>query len=366
MAMFERVVGGVRGLLRKKQVEHDLDEELRAYLETAVEQKMSAGMSRDEAVRAARVDMGSLEATKDRVRDVGWETVVDSFWQDVRYAIRGLRASPGFTAVAVLTLALGIGANTAIFSVVNSLLLRALPVAEPQRLVTISGSGTTDRWGLSVWSYATWNEIRRHAQLFDGALAWDSQRFNLAQGGEAQPVDGLYVSGGFFTTLGVPALLGRTFSPADDVRGGGPDGPVSVISYGLWQRRFGGAASVIGTQLVVEGVPFTIVGVTPPEFFGAEVGRTFDVALPITAEELIRGKNTNLDNRDASWLTLMLRLKPGQPLAAATAALRAVQPQIREGALPQNVPARVRENFLRSPLTLLAAATGTSSIARAI
>jgi putative ABC transport system permease protein len=362
MALLGRIIGGVRALFHKTQVEREMDEELRAYLEIAVEEKMSAGMRREAAVRAARVEMGGLEAVKDQVRDAGWESTADSVWQDVRYAVRGLRHSPGFATVAILTLALGIGTNTAIFSVVNTLLLRALPVTEPQRLATISGSGTTDRWGLSVWSYAMWDEIRRRAQLFDGALAWDLQRFNLAQSGETDPVDGLYVSGGFFTTLGVPALLGRTFSSADDVRGGGPDGPVSVISYGFWQRRFGGATSVIGTELVVEGMPFTIIGVTPPEFFGAEVGRTFDVALPLTAEELIRGKNTNLDDKDASWLVLMLRLKPGQSLAAATAALRAVQPQIREGALPQNVPARVRENFLRRPLTLLAAATGTSSM----
>ena len=142
--------------------------------------------------------------------------------------------------------------------------------------------------------------------MFDGAVAWSGgdarDRLNLSTaGGDVQAVDGAYVSGDFFTTLGVPALLGRTFTAADDVRGGGPDGPVAVISHGMWQRRFGGAANVIGTSVVIERIPFTIIGVTPREFFGAEVGRTFDVAVPLNAEQLVRGKESDID-RGASWL----------------------------------------------------------------
>ena len=134
MTLIRRVVAGFRALLRKKQIEREMDEEIRAYLEIAAEQKMSAGMRREDAMRAARVAIGGVEAVKDQVRDVGWESVIESVWKDVRYAVRGLRRSPGFATVAILTLALGIGANTAIFSVVNSLLLRALPVSEPQAL----------------------------------------------------------------------------------------------------------------------------------------------------------------------------------------------------------------------------------------
>src|SRR6266851_2179438 len=194
--------------------------------------------------------------------------------QDFRLAYRALRGTPIVTAVLVLSLALGIGANTAIFSLVNSLVLRTLPVREPQQLAIVTGGGSPSQ----AYPYATWEEFRKRAAAFDSVCARGTTRFDLAQGGEVQRVDGLYASGDFFATLGVPALLGRTFSAADDVRGGGTDGAVVVISYAFWQRHFGGALSVLGTSLVVEHVPVTIVGVTPPEFFGTEVGRAFDVA----------------------------------------------------------------------------------------
>ena len=192
--------------------------------------------------------------------------------QDIRLAIRSLRATPVVTVVAALSLALGIGANTAIFSLVNGLLLRALPVADPDRLVVVNEATTTS--GNSAWTFAIWDNIRQRSQAFDGALAWGSPRFNLAQAGEQQPVDGLYVTGQYFSALGVPALVGRTITEDDDVRGGGKDGPVAVISYAFWQRQFGGAANAVGQSLVVERVPFTIIGVTPPEFFGSEIGRS--------------------------------------------------------------------------------------------
>jgi predicted permease len=307
--------------------------------------------------------MGSLEAVKDHTRDVGWEAGLGSVGQDVRYAVRMLSKSPGFLLVAVLTLALGIGANTAIFSIVNSLLLRPLPVPEPDRLVTIS-SDFAVRFGFTAgagWNYPMWDRLRQRAEAFDGALAFTAETFNLAQAGERQPVDGLYVSGEFFTTVGVPALLGRTFTPADDVRGGGPDGPVAVISYRLWQRRFGGAASAIGTPVTIEGVPFTIVGVTPPEFLHVEVGRTFDVAVPLGTQPLTRGKGAAIDQPRALILIVMLRLKPKQSLEAATATLRAMQPDIL-GVTPEEL-ARVKPPNLAEPFTLVPASAGTSGAA---
>jgi len=281
---------------------------------------------------------------------------------DLRLAIRSLRATPIVTAVAVVSLALGIGANTAIFSLVNSLLLRALPVKAPQQLALVTDDPAR---GITSWTNPIWEELRdRRAALFGDAFAWSSTRFNLSKGGETEFVDGLWASGTMFDTLGVAAMLGRTFTEADDRRGGGPDGPVAVISYSFWQRRFGGAADAIGRSLTLERVPFTIVGVTPPDFFGPEVGRAFDVAVPIGAEPLVRGKESFLDARSTWWLTVMARLKDGQSIDAVTAALRAMQPQIRDATQPPDWRPADLATYLKDPFTLVAASTGSSQMRR--
>lgn len=282
--------------------------------------------------------------------------------QDLRLAIRSLRATPIVTAVAGLSLALGIGANTAIFSLVNSLVLRALPVVEPQRLATVtSGTSVTQ----DVWTYAAWEELQQRPQLFAGSIAWTRRLFNLVPSGEVQLVEGLFVSGDFFRVLGVPAVRGRTFTAADDVRGGGPDGAVVVISYAFWQRQFGGASSAIGARLTVDLMPFTIIGVTPPNFFGVEVGRSFDLALPIGSQPILRsGQDTILDQRSAPWLNVMVRLHPLQSIEAATDALRAVQPEIRAAAMPHDVSAARQALFMSVPVSLTQATTGLSSLRR--
>ena len=215
---------------------------------------------------------------------------------------------PIVTLVAVASLALGIGANTAIFSVINSLLLRTLPVKDPARLVLITDGAATH---VRAWSYPVWTEIHQRPELFESAAAWSFTRFNLSEGGETQFIDGIWASGSFFETLGVPALLGRTFTDADDARrGGGSDGPVAVISYGFWQRRFGGAPDVVGRTLSLDGVAFTIVGVTRPEFSGPEVGRLFDAIVPLGTEPLVRGTDSFLDDSGVTFLTMVARLGP--------------------------------------------------------
>ena len=275
--------------------------------------------------------------------------------QDLRDAFRSLVATPVVSVVAILSLALGIGANTAIFSILDSLILRTLPVKEPQRLVMI------DR---GSWTNPIWEAIRDRQQPFDGATAWSPTRFNLAAGGQTELVDGVWASGRFFEVLGTSAILGRTFAPDDDRRGGGPDGPVAVISYGFWQRRFGGSADVIGKPLMVERVSYTIIGVTPPEFFGAEVGRTFDVAIPIGTEPLVRGRESSLDRRSHWWLNVTLRLKPGQDIEAGATALRGMQPQIREATMPQDWPDHYKKTYLQDAFTVVPAATGSSGLRR--
>jgi predicted permease len=279
---------------------------------------------------------------------------------DLRDAWRALRATPIVTAVAILSLALGIGANTAIFSIIDSLLLRSLPVRAPERLALVK-QRPTDLYG--SWTNPFWEQIRdRRRQIFETAFAFSSTRFDLASGGEADYVQGLWVSGDFFDGLGVQALLGRTLTDADDRRGGGPDGPVAVISYSYWQRRFGGAADALGKTIQLDRVPFTIVGVTPPGFFGPEVGRRFEVAIPIGAEPLVRGRDTALDKRSTWWLRVMVRLKDGQTLAAAEQALRGVQPQVREATIPQGWRPDNVARYLATPLVLHPASSGVSGL----
>jgi predicted permease len=284
--------------------------------------------------------------------------------QDLRLAVRSLRATPIVTAVAIVSLTLGIGANTAIFTLVNGLLLRALPVADPQRLV-ILGSKTALRQGWEgQWSYQVWDQIRQRPELFDGAVTWSAARFNLAGGGKSQFVDGLWTNSSFFKTLGVPLLLGRTFTDADDVRGGGPSGAVAVLSYGFWQRHFGGTAEAVGRIISLDDVPFTIIGVTPPNFLGLDVGHTFDVIAPLGDEPLVHGRETWFDQRGGYWFTIMARLKAGQTRDAATAALQDVQRQIWEATVPRNARPEYRERYLAESFSLVPAMTGTSTLRR--
>jgi putative ABC transport system permease protein len=349
-------------LLRQRQVDEDLAEEMdfhRAMTQRAIEDR---GVDPAEAAFAARRAFGSAALAGDRSRDVWIPRWLQGIGQDVRLAVRTLFANQIVSVVAVLSLALGIGANTAIFSLVNSLVLRALPVRDPARLVLIT-DGVPTR--LRVWSYAVWHEIHQRRELFDSTAAWSFTRFNLASGGETQLVDGLWASGSFFETLGVPAVLGRTFSEADDRRGGGPDGPVTVISYGYWQRQFGGAADVIGRTLRLDSLPFTIVGVTPPDFFGADVGRTFDVVVPLGDEPLIRGRETYLDSTGTMFLTVIARLRTEQSTDSAIAGLRRVQSEIREATLGDLVKRgrkQALDRYLKTPFALTPAATGYSGL----
>jgi putative ABC transport system permease protein len=274
---------------------------------------------------------------------------------DIRDAFRTLKATPVVTLVAILSLALGIGANTAIFSILDSLMLKSLPVKVPDRLAILGAGQDRDSW-----TYPIWERVRDRRDLFDGAFAYSSSRFNLSRTAQTEFVDGFWGSGRIFEVLGVPAILGRTFTEADDRRGGGPDGPVAVVSYRYWQSKFDGAANVIGQTLPIERVPYTIVGVTPPEFFGIEVGRTFDVAIPFGTEPLVRGKESALDRRSSWWMSIVVRLKPGQTLAAGTAAIRGVQAQIREATIPPNFRTEDKERYLTEAFTLIPASTGNS------
>ena len=320
-------------LLRLSRHDDDLREEIETHRSLRQDALERDGLGPDDANRASRRAMGNVPLAVEDARDVWAVRVLDQTKQDVRDAIRGLRKSPGFAFVAITTLALGIGANTALFSIFSSLILRPLPVRDPGSLALLTNGS---------WSYPIWEEIRaREAELFDGAFAWSPQRLDLSASGRSDPVDGAYVSGRLFDVLGVTAIRGRMIAPADD-GGAAQDGPVAVISHRLWRQRFAGASDVVGRQLTVQRVPFTIVGVMPPGFFGPDVGRMMDVMLPFAAEPLIRGKESRLGSKGSWWLQIMVRLKPELGLEQANAALRAAQPQIVEGASRYSSTSRSR------------------------
>jgi predicted permease len=278
--------------------------------------------------------------------------------RDLRLAIRSLRATPIVSAVAILSLALGIGANTAIFSIMDGLLLRPLPVSEPDRLAILSGGMPTYPLIPQLPGYTApiWTAMRDRAEAFDGTCAWAPARLDLARGGEVQPVDGMLTSGDFFKVLGVRAVQGRTFTPEDDVAGAAP---VVVISYRLWQRQFGGAPDVLGRPLTIERARFIIVGVLPPAFYGPEIGRAFDIAIPIATAPVIGRRNL----LDAWVFRIVIRLKADQSMDAATAMMRRLQPAIRDAGAPQ-AASYPDLDILKTSLTVAPAATATSALRR--
>jgi predicted permease len=290
---------------------------------------------------------------------------VSSFWQEFRYALRLLRLSPGFTLVALLTLALGIGANTAIFQLIDSIRLRTIPVKNPQELGTVR---IADRhWGSGQFSsqysqltFAMWEQIRKRQEGFSEMAVWSDQRFNLATGGEVRYARGIRVSGEFFHVIGVKPILGRLVGPTDDQPGCGTT--AANISYAFWQRNFSGHPSAVGKRLTLDGNSFEVVGITPPGFNGVSVGDTFDVAVPICVEPVLSPRNNRLTIRHAWWLASIGRLKPGWTIARASAQINAVTPVILQETIPPFYDAEGVKKFLDYKLGAFPASAGFSRL----
>jgi putative ABC transport system permease protein len=289
--------------------------------------------------------------------------IIESLVRDLRFALGVMRRTPIVSGVAMLSLALGIGANVAVFNLVNALMLKALPIHAPEQLVVL-GQPPRDpgRQPNRSFTYPQWEYLRDHQDFFATVLAAGNARFNLQAGGEARPATGLYVNGRFLDALGVRPYVGRTFTEADDRRGGGADGPVTMISYPFWQREYGGRTEVVGQIIHLDGHAFTIIGVTPPEFFGITVGRSFDVAVPFGAEPLVRGAESVLDRRSAWWLNVLARLAPGQTIEQASARFEAFRPGLRDATMPQDWRPQDQQNYLATPYQLDPAATGISGL----
>jgi len=277
--------------------------------------------------------------------------------QDLRYALRQLSKNPGFTAVAVLTLALGIGANTAIFSLIDAVLLRFLPVQRPQELVELRRS---DRMrgddATPSFTNPLWEQMRDKQNSFSGVFAWSTDRFDLAQSGAVQYVNGVFTSGSYFSTLGVRPALGRLFSPADDQRG---CVATAVLGYSFWQEHFSGASTAIGSTLLLNRHAFEVIGVSSPGFYGLDVGNKFDIAIPICSVAAFDGR---LDMRSFWWLRIAGRVKPGVDAAQLKAELTVLAPKVFGGAVPGHWDAAAQQGFRENLLVSVPAARGVSDL----
>jgi putative ABC transport system permease protein len=260
MYLLRNIGSGLRSLFRKEQVSHELDEELNGFLEMAAEEKMKQGMSRKEALRAVRLERGSLEVSKEEVRSAGWESFVETCWQDLRFAVRMLGKSPGFTAVAIVTLALGIGANTAIFSLVNGVLLRPLPYRNPNRLTMVwekSRDGSQENVG-----YATYLDWKSQNKSFEEIAIYSSWQ-PVLQVGEPEQLSGLRVTSNYFRTLGIHPEIGRDFFPEEDVPNANK---VVMLSHSLWQRKFNSDPNIVGKPIDMNATQYVVAGVLPASY----------------------------------------------------------------------------------------------------
>jgi putative ABC transport system permease protein len=283
---------------------------------------------------------------------------------NVRLALRALFRFPFDTAVAIVSLALGIGANSAMFELVNVVRLRSLPVADPGTLVEVRTSPRNTRSGNFTGrrpelTFAQWQEISAAQQAFSGIFAWGGRAFNISPRGEMRRVEGMYVSGGFFSVLGVQPLAGRLFTAQDDRPGCASPGV--VLSYGFWQREFGGRP-VLGRPMTVDGHTFDVVGITPLGFFGLEVGRSFDIALPLCAEPILAADQSATARLNYWWLGVIGRLKPGWTREQASANLNAISPAVFSATLPAVYDPDERKDYLALTLTAEDASAGISSL----
>jgi putative ABC transport system permease protein len=358
--------------------EAEIVEELSQHLADREQELLASGRSTDEARNVVMAELAGHELIQQlrRVEQANTEAPAlggesgGNFWSsliyDVRYALRLLKLNPSFTAVAVISLALGIGANTAIFQLLDAVRLRTLPVKDPQELALVKLTNTEKgrtgnfRGYASTATYQQWEEIRQHQQSFSGIFAWGVDNFNLASGGEVRLARALYVSGDFFNVLGITSAAGRLLTSSDDQKGCGVGGV--VLSYPFWRREFAQDPSAIGRKIQLDGHSFEIAGVTPPGFFGIEVGRSFDVALPMCAEAIMRAENSGINRRDSWWVTIMGRLKPGVSLQQATAQLNIIALAVFKTTLPERFNAEDADVYLKYGLSAVSGASGTSSL----
>ena len=344
MSIVHRLRSLWRNLVHRDRVDRHLDDEVRATFDLLIDDNINRGMAASDARRAATLALGRRESIREQVRDARAGAQWDGLRQDVRYGIRMMVRSPLFTGFAAASLALGIGATGAIFSLFDNIVLRKLPVPNPDQLVVASFGGANGRFNYSM-PYPHFEAIHARNSTLSGIFAiYPFGRVTVSLRGNAEPAEGIYVTGDYYPTLGLVPSLGRLLGPADDR----PGEAVAVLNHAYWQRRFGGDAGVLGAIVTLNGLPFTVVGVEPAGFAGTEVGRPYDVSVPMRAIEVLSENRPGWDAAFATWIYMMARLKPGVRLADAERELKVIFDQVsRDAARDANEERLARDNHLR-------------------
>lgn len=355
--MFSDLRFRVRALISRKAVEREMDDELEFHVAHQAEKLKQSGISDEEAARQARMMIGGVEQVREECRQARGVAFVEGVMQDISYAIRVLRKSPVFTAAVSLSLALGIGANTAMFSIIDAVMWRMLPVREPEKILLLThGQGTKFETGFTFQQYQA---MRQNNQVLEDIAVWSPLRLSVSIDGVAQStVAGQIVSGAYFKELGVTAIAGRNISAEDDMVPRAH--PVTMISYAYWKSRFALDPSAIGRTISIAGSSFTVIGVTPPEFFGLEVGSAPDIFVPAMMQPVVMPAFEDLIGSTGRYLTLLNafgRLKPGIHPLQATAQLEVFFRQ----EIPRDGKFRALEN---EKLALVPAAAGISDLRR--
>ena len=359
MAWYSRIANVFRGDRHARAVRDEVD----FHLAERTDELTASGMTVDEARHEARRRFGNAAAHAEDTRDADLARALETVLRDVRHGLRQLRMNRGFAAVAVVSLALGIGATSAMFQLIDALRMRALPVRDAEALVTVTKAPDFYTAGFysarnTAFTYAQFEQIGRHQQAFAGLMAFGTSRFNLSTGGEARYAEGLYLTPNALDVLGVPPWLGSGFDAAADPRDCSNAGV--LLNHTFWTREFGGDRSAIGRTLTLDGRSFPVVGVAPPAFFGVEPGFRFDVAMPVCADTLFGGDR--LSNKTAWWLTPIGRLRPGWSLERASGHLRDLSPAVFRESLPESYRPDAQAEYLENTLSAASARAGVSDL----
>src|SRR5579871_1780199 len=327
MTTIRNIARGLRSLFRKQQVEKELSEEIGVFAEMAAQEKMKRGLSREEALRAVRLESGTVEIACEEVRSATWESFVEDLWRDIRFCVRSLRKSPSFTAIVILTLALGIAANTTVLSWISATLLNPVPgAAHTSDLVTID-RGDRNGFATPPFSYPDLRDLSEQTQTFSGILGYHNDYMSLTGVAKPERILGALTTASYFDVLGVRPILGRTFLPDEGTPHAGA--AVIVLGYAVWQNHFAGDPQIVGKTIQINLHPYTVIGVAPRDFTGCATGLRTELWIPLPMDHDVWGSN-RLEYRGSVWLNALGKIRPGVTKNQAEAELNKLMQGIVE------------------------------------